>query len=426
MNLDFSELSLSEPLVRALQSKGYTKPTPIQVQTIPEVLNGRDILATAQTGTGKTASFSLPILQMLANHKNLPFVKALILTPTRELAEQINRNIQQYSKNIYIPSAVLVGGVSMQSQIKQLSKKPAIVVATPGRLIDLINQKKVSLSHVQTLVLDEADRMLDMGFINDVKRIAKLTPQERQTLLFSATMSKKVAELAKGLLRDPKRIEIAPESTVADNLEQSVYFVEQSKKSALLVKTLKALNDSRVLVFTRTKFKANKLAEQLERNGISADAIHSNKSQSARRKTLAAFDKGKVNVLVATDVVARGIDVKEITHVINYELPDDPENYVHRIGRTARAKKSGIAYTFCSDDEIATLRTVERMTKQKLTVTKEQPFHSENANNKYLKAMTAKSSPKSSSRKRRGNRSNKRSFGPRRNRGSYSRRSARE
>ena len=395
MKTNFTELGLGENLVRALDKKGYSQATPIQEQAIPEVLKGSDLLATAQTGTGKTASFALPILQRLAESNDKSGkVKALILTPTRELAEQINRNIRQYASGLKIRSAVLVGGVSFHGQRRQLKHKPAIVVATPGRLMDLMKQKMVSIAHIETLVLDEADRMLDMGFIKDVRKIISKTQKSRQTLLFSATISKGIAALSRDILRDPKKIEIAPSATIAENLEQTVFFVEQNKKRELLTQILRGIEDSRVLVFTRTKHRANSLEEDLNKAGIPADAIHSNKSQSARRKTLAAFDSGKVKVLVATDVVARGIDVKEITHVINFELPEDTESYVHRIGRTARAEKSGSAYSFCGINEIGMLQAIEKFIKLKLFIDDEQPFHSELIAYKYKSPQKIKKAPR--------------------------------
>ncbi|MEZ4754357.1 MAG: DEAD/DEAH box helicase [Bdellovibrionota bacterium] len=386
MTTNFTELGLGKSLLRALENKGYTQPTPIQEQAIPEVLKGSDLLATAQTGTGKTASFALPILQKLSESDNKQGqVKALIVTPTRELAEQINRNIRIYAEDLNIRSAVLVGGVSMHGQKRQLKHRPEIVVATPGRLMDLIKQKLVSIAHVETLVLDEADRMLDMGFIKDVRKIIAKTLKTRQTLLFSATLSKDIIALSSDILRNPKRIEIAPSATIAENLEQSVFFVEQNKKRELLTRVLHKLEGGRVLVFTRTKHRANSLAEELCAEGISADAIHSNKSQGARRKTLAAFDSGKVNVLVATDVVARGIDVKEITHVINFELPEDTESYVHRIGRTARAEQSGTAFSFCDSNEVGMLQAIQKFIKITLDIEEDQPFHSTSIASRSLK-----------------------------------------
>lgn len=375
---NFEKLSLHPSILRAVTEKGYADPSEIQEAAIPVLLEGKDIVATAQTGTGKTAAFSLPILHLL--HTNAPRVKnklrALILTPTRELAIQIDTSLEAYGRYTSLRSTVVVGGVSQGAQVRALQKNPAVLVATPGRLLDLVQQRYIDLSGIEIFVLDEADRMFDMGFINDIRRISAMLTKDRQTMLFSATISPQIAELARSILRNPVKIEVTPPASVSSQIEQKVLFVSTKDKPALLLEVLKGDAAERTLVFTRTKHKANRLAQQLVKAGISADAIHSNKSQAARQKALASFDRGKTKVLVATDVVARGIDVSGISHVINYELPQDVESYVHRIGRTARAGKEGIALTFCDAEELSTLRQIERLTKETITVLTEHPFHS--------------------------------------------------
>ena len=374
----FENLSLSEPILRALSQQGYHKPTGIQQEAIPLVLAGRDLLATAQTGTGKTAAFALPMIQMLheqRSHGN-GGLRALILTPTRELALQIDDNLHAYGRFLPLRSTVVLGGVPAFSQIKALRKRPDILVATPGRLLDLMSQRHVRLDQVEMLVLDEADRMLDMGFVRDVRKIIAQTPVDRQTLLFSATMSKEIAHLAGEWLRYPSRVSVAPPASVSGKISQKVLFVDQPNKRALLADVLKGQDVRRALVFTRTKHGADRLARALLRKGISSDTIHSDKTQNARQRALAAFDRGRVKVLVATDIVARGIDVDGISHVINYELPRDAESYVHRIGRTARAGAAGVAMSFCDAQEVSILRGIEKLTKSPLTAIDDHPFHS--------------------------------------------------
>lgn len=378
-NVKFSDLNLIEPLQKALQESGYNEPTPIQAAAIPELLKGRDLLGCAQTGTGKTAAFALPILQRLAQSSRRAesrHTRALILTPTRELAVQILESFQTYGKNLHLKSTAIFGGVSQFHQVKALNHGVDILVATPGRLLDLINQRYVNLRNLEIFVLDEADRMLDMGFINDIKKVIKLLPPKRHNLFFSATMPQDIQELASSLLTDPIRVEVTPVSSTAEKIQQSVMFVEHKKKKDLLRHVLKDRTLSRVIVFTRTKRGANQVSEVLEKNGIRSAAIHGNKSQGARQRALDSFKRGTIRVLVATDIAARGIDVEGITHVINYELPNIAESYVHRIGRTARAGAEGIAISFCDQEERAYLKDIEKLIGQKITLISDQPYHS--------------------------------------------------
>ncbi|NTV47730.1 MAG: DEAD/DEAH box helicase [Chlorobiales bacterium] len=374
----FEDLSLCQPILKALTEEGYQQPTPIQQAAIPEVLAGKDLLATAQTGTGKTAAFSLPMLHILHEQgkRSSRAIRALILTPTRELAQQIDVSIRNYSRHLPLHTAVVVGGVSMFSQIKALHRNPDILVATPGRLIDLFNQGYIRLDQLKIFVLDEADRMLDMGFIRDIRRIVAELPENRQTLFFSATVSPEINELASGILKDPAKVAVTPAASVSKNITQNVLFVDQMNKRALLTDVLKDKSVRRALVFTRTKHRANRITEQLMNHGIAADSIHSSKSQGARQRALSAFDRGRIKVLVATDIVARGIDVEGISHVINYELPNDPESYVHRIGRTARAGAVGIALSFCDNEEVSMLKGIEKLTKSSIAAIEDHPFHS--------------------------------------------------
>ena len=374
----FEDFHISEAILRAVREEGYRRPTDIQAAAIPEVSAGKDVLATAQTGTGKTAAFSLPMLDLLQREKGNG-LRALILTPTRELALQIETNLRAYGRYLSLRTAVVLGGVSMNNQIHTLRKGCDILVATPGRLLDLIRQEQVNLRHVQFLVLDEADRMLDMGFIHDVKAIVSRIPTNRQTLLFSATLSKEIAVLASGMLKDPVHVATAPPASVAVKVDQKVLFVDQVNKGSLLVDILQGGDVSRALVFTRTKHRAERVMRHLSRNGISADAIHSNKSQNHRQRSLAAFDKGRVTVLVATDIVSRGIDVEGISHVINYELPNDAESYVHRVGRTARAGSAGVALSFCDASELPMLKGIEKLIKHELPAIEGHAFHSTSA-----------------------------------------------
>jgi ATP-dependent RNA helicase RhlE len=379
MNLKmFEDFHLDEAILRAVRDEGYRQPTDIQRAAIPEILAGNDVLATAQTGTGKTAAFSLPILHMLhsANVSASEGLRALVLTPTRELALQIDASLRAYGRYLPLRSNVVMGGVSMSGQIAALRKQPHILVATPGRLLDLIRQKHVRLGHVNTLVLDEADRMLDMGFIHDVREIVARTPADRQTLLFSATLSSEIAGLASDMLRNPVYVATAPAASVALKVDQKVLFVDQANKGSLLVDILRGEGVRRALVFTRTKHRADRVMRHLSRNGISADAIHSNKSQNGRQRSLTAFDRGRISVLVATDIVARGIDVEGISHVINYELPNDAESYVHRVGRTARAGTAGVALSFCDASEIVMLKGIEKLIRCELPASEQHAFHS--------------------------------------------------
>jgi len=372
----FAGLGLAEPLLRALAAANYTTPTPIQAQSIPSLLNGRDMLGMAQTGTGKTAAFALPILQRLSEqqeHLGPKMVRALILAPTRELAVQISDSFKTYGRHLRLRQAVILGGVSQGPQVRNLSRGVDILVATPGRLMDLLNQRHLRLDKVSHLVLDEADRMLDMGFIRDVRKIVSAVPARRQSLLFSATMPNEVAKLAAELLHNPERVEVSPQRITVERIEQSVHHVNAADKRMLLENMLADPAMKRVIVFTRTKHRANRVAEQLDKAGISSDAIHGNKSQNARQKALDAFRKGRARVLVATDIAARGIDVSGVTHVINYELPNEPESYIHRIGRTARAGAEGVAISFCDSTERSYLRDIERLTKQRLTVIGDAP-----------------------------------------------------
>jgi ATP-dependent RNA helicase RhlE len=369
--VSFADLGLAEPLLRALNAANYTHPTPIQARTIPALLQGRDVLGIAQTGTGKTAAFALPVLQQLAEDARRAeprSPRALVLAPTRELAVQIARSFDTYGKGLGLRLGMVIGGLGFGRQIETLNRGVDILVATPGRLLDLVERGNVRLGHVGFLVLDEADRMFDMGFIRDVRRIVSLVAKQRQTLLFSATMPTDVAKLASEILRNPERVEIAPQGRTVDRIDQGVYFVNAAAKRALLSHLLADEALERVIVFTRTKRGANRVAEALDRSGVRSEAIHGNKSQNARQRALHAFARGRARVLVATDLAARGIDVQGVTHVINFELPADAESYVHRIGRTARAGASGIAISFCDASERGQLKGIERLTNQRIAV----------------------------------------------------------
>ena len=367
----FSELGLAVPLLRALSTEKYSVPTPIQAQAIPFLLEGGDLMGLAQTGTGKTAAFALPILQRLTESKTRAEPRrprALVLAPTRELAIQIADGFKAYGQNLQLRHTVIYGGVGQVPQVKALRRGVDILVATPGRLLDLIGQGHLILDKASTLVLDEADRMLDMGFIHDVRKIIAKLPKKRQSLLFSATMPRDVAKLAEEILHQPRRVEVAPSATPVEQIDQKVFFVETARKRDLLEELLRDQAMFRVIVFTRTKHRANRVADQLGKAGISAEAIHGNKSQNARQRALEAFRKGKVQVLVATDIAARGIDIDDVTHVVNYELPNEPESYVHRIGRTARAGARGTAFSFCDPSERAYLRDIEKIIKMQIAV----------------------------------------------------------
>ena len=365
----FKELALSAPILRAVEEEGYTNPTPIQIQSIPAVLKGGDLLAAAQTGTGKTAGFTLPILQRLMESKPTTTsarrqIRALILTPTRELAAQVQQSVLTYGKYTGLKSAVIFGGVGANPQINTIKNGLDILVATPGRLIDLMGQGHISLKEIEILVLDEADRMLDMGFLPDIKRILTALPKTRQNLLFSATFSAEIKALANTLLKSPALIEVARSNSTHEAITQKIHPVDKNKKQALLAHLIKANDWQQVLVFTRTKHGANKLVTQLEKDGITCMAIHGNKSQSARTKALADFKSGKITALVATDIAARGIDIDQLPHVVNYDLPNVPEDYVHRVGRTGRAGSNGVAISLVCIDELALLKDIEKLTKQ--------------------------------------------------------------
>ncbi len=367
----FSDLGVAEPLCRALAADGYTRPTPIQERSIPVLLEGRDLLGIAETGTGKTAAFALPILQKLAAEAGRPAPKApraLILAPTRELAVQILDSFKSYGRHARLSVTSIFGGVGQGAQVQAMQRGVDILVATPGRLLDLCQQRHVDLSKVGVLVLDEADRMLDMGFVRDVRKIVAMTPKARQTLLFSATMPEDIDQLAREILNNPGRVEIARAGKTVDRIDQRVHHVSATAKKDLLAKLLTDPAMTRVIVFTRTKRGANRVSEQLEKLGVGSDAIHGNKSQNARQRALEDFRNGRTRVLVATDIAARGLDIDQITHVINYELPHEPESYVHRIGRTARAGAQGIAIAFCAPDERDQLRDIERLIRRPLTV----------------------------------------------------------
>jgi ATP-dependent RNA helicase RhlE len=364
----FAGLGLARPFVRAVAHEGYAEPTPIQRQAVPHVLAGRDLLGCAQTGTGKTAAFVLPILQRLGLGQRRGSIRALILAPTRELAAQIDERIAAYGRHTGVQHICIYGGVGQRPQEVALKRVPDILVATPGRLLDLMQQGFVNLSGIEIFVLDEADRMLDMGFIHDVRRVVNVLPKKRQTLLFSATMPPAIAELAKSILIDPVKVAVAPEVTTAEKVAQQVYFVAKPHKRALLQRVLRDEGAMRTLVFTRTKHGANRLAEQLDKSGIDSAAIHGNKSQGARERALEGFKNGTISVLVATDLAARGIDVDGVTHVVNYELPNVPEQYVHRIGRTGRAGAAGRAISFCDDDERPLLHDIEKFIRARIPV----------------------------------------------------------
>ena len=367
--MSFKELGLSQALLNAIEQKGYEKPSPIQEKCIPVVLEGRDVLASAQTGTGKTAGFALPLLQILAakpQKHNRP-VRALILTPTRELAAQVLEDVNDFGRSVNLRSAVIFGGVSQVPQVKSLRQGVDILVATPGRLLDLVDQRLLSLSNVEVLVLDEADRMLDMGFLRDIKRVIALLPVQRQNLLFSATFSKEIRKLAESFLRNPVSVSATPANTTVEKIVQRTIRVDKARKTALTIKLISEGNWQQVLVFTRTKHGANRLAEKLDRAKISSAAIHGNKTQNARTKALAGFKSGSIRVLVATDIAARGLDIPLLPHVINYELPNIPEDYVHRIGRTGRAGASGEAISLVGGDEVDYVKGIEKLLGEKLS-----------------------------------------------------------
>ena len=378
--MSFEKLNLIEPVLRALKTEGYTQPTPIQEQAIPVLLERKDLLGCAQTGTGKTLAFAAPILQLLHQDelyvKGPSGIKTLILTPTRELAIQIGESFATYGRYLKLKHTVIFGGVSQKSQTDALRSGVEILIATPGRLLDLMDQRYVHLQHVRIFVLDEADRMLDMGFIHDVKKIIAKLPAKRQTLFFSATMPPEISKLANTILTNPVRVEVTPASTTANTVQQVLYYVEKSDKRSLLLHLLKDQKIESALIFTRTKHGADRVAKDLNRAGVQAEAIHGNKSQNARQRALSNFKAKQTRVLVATDIAARGIDIDDLSHVINYELPNIPETYVHRIGRTGRAGASGIAFSFCDSEETEFLRDIHKLISKSIPVMEDHPYHS--------------------------------------------------
>ncbi|MGY8814584.1 MAG: DEAD/DEAH box helicase [Gammaproteobacteria bacterium] len=366
--MTFDTLGLSEPLLRAVQTTGYTVPTPIQTQSIPAILLGKDLMAAAQTGTGKTAGFTLPMLQRLDNNSPVKAnsARALVLTPTRELAAQIQDSVVTYGKYLKLRSTVVFGGVKINPQMMQLRRGVDVLVATPGRLIDLYQQRAIRFNDIEILVLDEADRMLDMGFINDIRKIMQLLPAKRQNLLFSATFSREIRELAKSVTNDPVEIDISPRNSTVEIIAQKVHTVDKARKAELLSHLISTENWHQVLVFSRTKHGADKLVKRLNKDNIHAAAIHGNKSQPQRTKALASFKQDKIQVLVATDIASRGIDIDQLSHVVNFDLPNVPEDYIHRIGRTGRAGASGTAISLVSADEVNQLQDIERLIKRKI------------------------------------------------------------
>jgi len=375
--MTFNDLKLIKPLITALDKKGYTNPTPIQQQSIPHILQGKDIFGCAQTGTGKTAAFALPILHLLDANKTVNVkrtIKALILAPTRELALQISDNFLAYGKNTGLSHTTIFGGVSQNRQTQDLNRGVDILIATPGRLLDLMNQGYVNLNYIQYFVLDEADRMLDMGFINDIKKITAKLPAKKQNMFFSATASPEIMKLANNILRNPVSVSVNPVSSTAVTVQQSVYYVKKEDKRSLLKYVLNNGGIEHALVFTRTKHGADKVAKELNNNGIKAEAIHGNKSQGARERALKGFKSRTIRVLVATDIASRGIDVDKLSHVINYEIPEQAETYVHRIGRTGRAGASGIALSFCTHEEMPYLKGIHKLIKKNIDVVASHPF----------------------------------------------------
>ncbi|MGC4130053.1 MAG: DEAD/DEAH box helicase [Bergeyella sp.] len=377
--MKFTDLKIIQPILDALEKQGYETPTPIQQKAIPSVLAGKDLLGTAQTGTGKTGAFGIPILQRLTQNesKSRNKIRALILTPTRELAIQIEESFQNYGENLKLRTLVIFGGVKQGAQEQALKKGVDILVATPGRLLDFVSQKIISLSDLEIFVLDEADRMLDMGFVHDVKRIVKLLPQKRQTLFFSATFPDEIKSLADSMLSNPEKVAVTPVSSTADTIQQSVYFVDKDDKLDLLTHILQNNISESVLVFARTKHGSDKIARKLQKSKISAEAIHGNKSQNQRQNALSNFKSGKTRVLVATDIAARGIDIDELKYVINFELSDVSETYVHRIGRTGRAGNEGCSISFVDGLDLVNLKNTEKLIGKKIPVVKDHPFHTD-------------------------------------------------
>ncbi|MGZ3864576.1 MAG: DEAD/DEAH box helicase [Bacteroidia bacterium] len=372
--MTFSDLKLIKPLVLALDNMGYNSPTPIQQQAVPHILEGRDIFGCAQTGTGKTAAFALPILQKLSATQNNKQIRALVLAPTRELASQISESIKSYGKHLQVSHTTIFGGVSQGNQVRDLRRGVDILVATPGRLLDLMEQGFIKLNNIEYFVLDEADRMLDMGFIHDIKRIIPKLPAKKQTLFFSATAAPEIMKLANTLLKNPVHVSVTPVSSAAPLVEQSVYYVSKENKRPLLNHVLKKESIEHALVFTRTKRGADKVAKELNKNGIKAEAIHGNKSQNARERALKGFKDRSIRVLVATDIASRGIDVDKLSHVINYEIPEVAETYVHRIGRTGRAGTTGVALSFCAHEEMSYMKDISKLIKKNIPEVSAHPF----------------------------------------------------
>lgn len=399
-----SALNLIEPIQRALKSEGYTEPTPIQEQAIPHLLEGRDVLGSAQTGTGKTAAFAIPIIQGLSEEpkssQNNQNPKALVVAPTRELAIQIDESFRKYGKHLNLKTVVIYGGVSQHPQTKKLKRGVDIIVATPGRLLDLIHQKFVHLNQIKYFVLDEADMMLDMGMLQDVKKIVKYIPNKRQTMFFSATMPTEIAKLTSTILVNPVKIEVTPVSSTVDTIKQEVYYVDHVNKTNLLIDTLRDPAVDSALVFSRTKHGADKIVKSLNKAGLPAKAIHGNKSQNARQRTLKEFKQGKINILVATDIAARGIDIDDLSHVINYNLPEVAETYVHRIGRTGRAGHEGVAISFCDHGEKGHLRRIQKLIGKTLPVNTDHPYPLKDKTSKPKKKSSRRNSRKSSGGRR--------------------------
>jgi ATP-dependent RNA helicase RhlE len=407
--MTFKELNIIEPILKALENQGYSTPTTIQQEAIPIIINGDDVLGCAQTGTGKTAAFSIPILQKLYNNTKQgrnKEIKALILTPTRELAIQIGESFSAYGKYTAVKHCVIFGGVGQKPQTDALRAGVDILIATPGRLLDLINQGYVHLKSLDFFVLDEADRMLDMGFIHDIKRILPLIPKERQTLFFSATMPKEIASLANSILHKPKKVEVTPVSSTVDTINQFLYFVEKKDKPSLLTNLLKDPAIESVLVFSRTKHGADKIAKVLCKAEIIAEAIHGNKSQNARQRALSNFKDHTTRVLVATDIAARGIDIDQLSHVINFDLPEVPETYVHRIGRTGRAGYSGVAFSFCDSDELPQLKDIQKLIAKEITVISGHAFESHDSKKAMNVANTQLAAKNKEKKAFKGNKSN--------------------
>ena len=413
----FAELHLIAPLARAVADEGYHTPTPIQLACIPHLLEGRDLLGCAQTGTGKTAAFALPVLQGLEKSGGRKHrIRTLVMTPTRELAAQIGESFRTYGRHLSLTSTVIFGGVGQQSQERALKRGPDILVATPGRLLDLMGQKLISLEHLEYFILDEADRMLDMGFIHDVRRVIDVLPEKRQSLFFSATMPPAVEQLANRLLTDPVRIAVAPPATTVETVDQALMFVDKNDKQKLLGTLLKGQTVGRALVVARTKHGADRICKQLLCDNVSAGAIHGNRNQNARTRVLGGFRSGELRVLVATDIAARGIDVDDITHVINFDLPNEPESYVHRIGRTARAGRDGKAISFCSGDEVEYLHAIRRLIKQKISVDPSHDFHSDDASKGMAGGVPVESVAQQQARKQAERARGRASASPRRTR----------